>query len=70
MDSQPQCATLVSLVNEYGTGTGSGSDDVLRCVVDVYAQASIHIFLQVVYSIYILCKDDGLFVYAGGVLWS
>jgi hypothetical protein len=30
---------------------GSGSDDVLRCVpvVDVYAQASIHIFLQVVY---------------------
>jgi hypothetical protein len=49
MDSQPQCATLVSLVNEYGTGTGSGSDDVLRCVVDVYAQASIHIFLQVVY---------------------
>jgi hypothetical protein len=39
-----------SLANEYGTGTtGSGSDDVLRCVVDVYAQASIHIFLQVVY---------------------
>jgi hypothetical protein len=50
MDSQPQCATPVSLVNEYGTGSGSGSDDVLRCVpvVDVYAQASIHIFLQVV----------------------
>ena len=37
------------IFNEYGTGTGSGSDDVLRCVVDVYAQASIHIFLQVVY---------------------
>jgi hypothetical protein len=49
MDPQPQCATLVSLVTEYGTGAGSGSDDVLRCVVDVYAQASIHIFLQVVY---------------------
>lgn len=49
MDSQPQCATLVSFVNEYGSGAGSGSDDVLRCVVDVYAQASIHIFLQVVY---------------------
>jgi hypothetical protein len=49
MDSQLHCATLVSLVTEYGTGTGSGSDDVLRCVVDVYAQASIHIFLQVVY---------------------
>jgi hypothetical protein len=50
-NDQPQCATLVSLVNEYGTGTGSGSDDVLRCVplVDVYAQSSIHIFLQVVY---------------------
>jgi hypothetical protein len=42
------------LLNEYGTGTGSGSDDVLRCapVVDVYAQASIHIFLQVVYIIF------------------
>jgi hypothetical protein len=49
MDSQLHCATLVSLVTEYGTGTGSGSDDVLRCVFDVYAQASIHIFLQVVY---------------------
>jgi hypothetical protein len=49
MDSQPQCATLVSLANEYGSGSGSGSDDVLRCIVDVYAQASIHIFLQVVY---------------------
>jgi hypothetical protein len=38
MDSQLHCATLVSLVTEYGTGTGSGSDDVLRCVpvVDVY----------------------------------
>jgi hypothetical protein len=43
------------LLNEYGTGTGSGSDDVLRCVpvVDVYAQASIRIILQVVY-IYIM----------------
>jgi hypothetical protein len=51
MDSQPQCVTLVSLVNEYGTGTGSGSDDVLRCVVDVYAQTSIRIILQVVYII-------------------
>jgi hypothetical protein len=53
MDSQPQCATLVSLVNKYGTGTGtgtgSGCEDVLRCGVDTYAQASIHIFLQVVY---------------------
>jgi hypothetical protein len=38
MDSQLHCATLVSLVTEYGTGAGSGSDDVLRCVpvVDVY----------------------------------
>jgi hypothetical protein len=43
-----------SLANEYGTGTGSGSDDVLRCVSDVYAQASIHIFLQVAYTVYFM----------------
>jgi hypothetical protein len=45
----PTSVCNASLANEYGTGTGYGSDDVLRCVVDVYAQASIHIFLQVVY---------------------
>ena len=42
------------LLNEYGTGAGSGSDDVLRCVVDVYAQASIHIFLLQVVYIYLM----------------
>jgi hypothetical protein len=47
-----------SLANEYGTvtgtGTGSGSDDVLRCVFDVYAQASMHILLQVVGTLFVL----------------
>jgi hypothetical protein len=45
IDSQPQCATDARL---FLMSTGSGRDDALRCIFDVYAQASIHIVLQVV----------------------